>query len=345
MIPAIRDATTSALVRTLFADALAALADRLTPDQAASFETALVETLVADLTDAKDLHLRGLLGQALVVACGRPGGTGAARVAEALTAAIRDPKTRLPTLKPLAAALAEASGRLPPKATASYSNQAVDALDALWVVRTAALDRAFLAEALAELWRRLDPTNAAQRAQRTAADLEGAIRDSKTTPNELCRLAIALAAVSNYLSPTERNTQANVVADTLLTALRRQPNSLEMKLHVGEAPATLFAHLDRSGTLRTADAILAVLDDPNVQANLPVPLAGVHQDRFSLYETMFNKVTARLDECDLQRLLGHHLAAGRLQRTLLDVLADSKNRSFRNTWDYLDSIESSPVSK
>src|SRR5262245_4002895 len=36
----------------------------------------------------------------------------------------------------------------------------------------------------------------------------------------------------------------------------------------------------------------------------------------------------------------HHLAGGRLQRALLDVLAGSKNRSFRNAWDYLDGTES-----
>jgi hypothetical protein len=30
---------------------------------------------------------------------------------------------------------------------------------------------------------------------------------------------------------------------------------------------------------------------------------------------------------------------GRLRRALLDVLAGSKNHSFRNTWDYLDGTE------
>jgi hypothetical protein len=47
-----------------------------------------------------------------------------------------------------------------------------------------------------------------------------------------------------------------------------------------------------------------------------------------------------LDERDLQRLLDHPLAVGRVQRVLLDCLARSKNRSFRNTWDYFDSAES-----
>jgi hypothetical protein len=52
------------------------------------------------------------------------------------------------------------------------------------------------------------------------------------------------------------------------------------------------------------------------------------------------RIVARLDERDRRRLLEHRLAVGRLQRVLLDVLAGSKNRSFRNTWDYLDSTES-----
>src|SRR5262249_40863757 len=115
MAAAARDPKTSVLVRTLFADALAALADRLTPDQAASLENALVNSLLEGLTDAKSLQFRGFLAQALATACGRPGTTDAARAAEALSAAIRDPQTPLTILKPLATALAVVSGRLPPK--------------------------------------------------------------------------------------------------------------------------------------------------------------------------------------------------------------------------------------
>jgi hypothetical protein len=73
------------------------------------------------------------------------------------------------------------------------------------------------------------------------------------------------------------------------------------------------------------------LDDPNVQPEASGPLLVTHVDRFALYEKMFKKVAARLDECDLRQLLAHHLAAGRLQRALLDILAGPKNRSFRNT--------------
>jgi hypothetical protein len=328
------------LVRILFADTLASLAGRLTPAQAASLESALVDSLLDGLADAKSRQFRGFLGQALAAACGHPGAMDAARAAEALAAAIRDPQTPLMTLKPLAAALAVVSGQLPPKEATSHANQAVDVLDALWVARPAPLDRASVAEALAAVWTRLGPTDAAARAKRMAADLEGVLRDSKAAPNQLSRLAIALAAVYNHLGPAERSGRANAVADTLVAALRSPKHHPVAISQLSEALATLCAHLDRPGAVRTADALLAVLDDPNVQPGASGPFLATHLDQFVLYETMFKKVAARLDERDLQRLLDHHLAVGRLQRALLDVLAGSKNRSFRNVWDYLDSTES-----
>jgi hypothetical protein len=94
---------------------------------------------------------------------------------------------------------------------------------------------------------------------------------------------------------------------------------------LSEELTTLCAHLDGPGDVRIVDALLAVLDDPSVQPY-----------HFVLYERMFKRVAPRLDERGLQRLLEHPLAVGRLQRALLDALAGSKNRSFRNTWDYLD---------
>ena len=87
----------------------------------------------------------------------------------------------------------------------------------------------------------------------------------------------------------------------------------------------MCTHQDRSGAVRVANALLAILDDPN-DSNF----------RFSLPVKMFKTIAARLDEHDLQRLLDHPLAVGPLQRALLDGAAGSKNRSFRNTWDYLD---------
>jgi hypothetical protein len=339
LVAAVRDPKTSALVRTLFAEVLAALAGRLTPAQAASLENALVDSLVADLSDAKSRQFRGLLGQALATACGRPGATGGARAAEGLVAAIRDPQTPLTILKPLAAAFAVVSSQLPPKGASSHAKQAVDVLDSLWAAKTAPPDRASVAEALAAVWERLDPTDAAARAKRAAADLEDALRDSKDTPSKIGGLAMALSAVYNHLGPAERSGRASAVADTLVAALRKPKNDTWTISQLSEALATLCAHLDRPGAVKMADAVLAVLDDPNIQPDASGPILAPHLDRFVSHETMFKKVAARLDERDLQRLLEHHLAVGRLQRVLLDFLAGSKKRFFRNAWDYLDSEE------
>jgi serine/threonine protein kinase len=403
MVAAVRDSKTAARAHAIFADALPALADRLTPDRAASLESALVDSLVADLAEVKPQQLRGLMGQALAVACGRPGATNAARAAEALVgtirdpqtplmtfkslaealaavlgqlapkeaaahanqtmdalnslwvartaptdrafladalaavcgrpgatnaargaealvAAIRDPKTPLEALKPLTAASAAVLGQLPPKEAPSYANQAIDALDSRWVARTTLKNLAVLGEALAAVWTRLDPTDAAARAKRVAADLEAELQDSRTAPNRFAGVATALSAVYYQLEPAERSGRAKAVADFLVAGLRKFRTDPMLVAQNWDALATLCGHLDRP-----ADVLIPVMDDPTVQ-----------QVPSSVYETMFQKAAARLGERDLERLLEHPLAAGRLQRILLDALAKSKNRSFRNTWDYLD---------
>jgi hypothetical protein len=325
---AARDPQTPVLVRTLFADALAALAGRLTPDQAAALESALVDSLLVDLADPKSRQFSGFVGQALATACGRPGATDATRAAEALGAAIREPQTPLATLKPLADALAVVNSQLPPKEASSHTNRTVELLDSLWVARTAPSDRASVAEALAAVWTCLGPTAAATRARRTAADLEDALRDAKTAPNEIADLAKALARVYTHLDPTERRGRANAVADVLVATLKRPGNGPLTIPKLSEALALLCAHQDHPGTVRVASALLAILDDPNDS-----------QFRFALPVKTFKTVAARLDERDLQRLLDHPLAVGPLQRALLEVAAGTKNRSFRNTWDYLNATE------
>jgi hypothetical protein len=329
MAAAARDPKTSVLVRTLFADALAVLADRLTPDQAASLESALVDSLLAGLADAKSRQFRGFLGQALATACGRPGATDAARAAEALGATIRDPQTPLATLKPLAAALVVVRGQLPPTEASSHANQAVGLLDSLWVAQTAPLDRASVAEALAAVWTCLGPTAATARARRAATGLEEALRDSKAAPNEIAGLATALAAVYTHLDAAERRERANAVSDILVAALRRPGNAPLTVVKLSESLATLYAQEDRPGAVRVANALFALLDDPNDS-----------QFRFLLPSKAFKTIAARLDERDLQRLLDHPLAVGPLRRVLLEIPAGSKHRSFRNTWEYLDATES-----
>jgi hypothetical protein len=325
MSTAARDPKTPLLVRTLYADAQVALAGRLTAGQAATLERAVVDSLREGLVDAKWPQFRGFLGQALATACGRAGATDVARAAEALDTAIRDPQTPVTLLRPLAAALATVNGRLPSKERSSHAKQSVDALDALWVAKTTSQDRAAVAEALAAVWTCLGPVAAAARARRMAGDLENALRDSKAAPDDVAGFAIALSAVYTHLDPADRRMRADAVADMVVAALRKPKNGPFTIAKLSESLAATCAHQERPGAVRVANALLAILDDPNDS-----------QFRFSLPGKLFKKVAARLDERDFQRLLGHPLAAGPLQRYLLDVRAGSSNRVYRNTWDYLD---------
>jgi hypothetical protein len=329
IVAAVRAPQTSVRARVLLANALVVVVGRLDPAGVASLEDALVDSLTADLADAKSLSARVLLGRALASVCGRPGARRAARAAEALAAAIRDPQTPIDSLKPLAEALAAVSGQLPLTEASSHVNQAVDVLGSLWGARTGPLNRACLAEALAALWKRLDPRDAAAHARRVAAQLETAFRDANDDSRELYRLVDALAAVYGPLDPAERAARGNAVADALVAALQRPGNRGGTNNQLSKALATLSVHLDRPGAARVADALFTALVAPGVQ---PID--------FMFQESMFKEVAARLDERDLDRFLDHPVARGRLQRVILDVLGEAKHRHFRNTWHYLDWTES-----
>jgi len=300
------------------------VAGRLNPAGAASLEDALVDSLIADLADAKHLSARELPGQALARVCGRPGARRAAQAAEALAAAIRDSQTPTGSLKPLAEALAAVSGQLPLTEASSHVNQAVDVLGSLGVARTGPLDRACVAEALAALWTRLDPRDAAAHARRVAAQLEAAFRDAKDY-RERCRLAEALSAVYGPLDSAESAARTNAVADTLVAELRRARNDVGTITQLSKALSTLCVRLDRPGAARVANALYAVQFDFDVQ-----------RATFEIHERTFKKVAARLDERELERLLDHPFAADRMRRVILDVLGEAKRHRFLNTWHYLD---------
>jgi hypothetical protein len=328
IVAAIRDPKTSVQVRTLFADALVALSGQLAPAQAAALENALVDSLLANMGEARSLLVGPLLARALASVGGRLGAKSTARAAEALSAAIRNPQAQLVLLKPLATALAVVSGQLHPREAASHTHQVVDVLGSLWVARTKPLERASLAEAMAALWPRLSPVEAAAHAKRVSAELQAVLRDPKTAPIELARLTEALTQVWKYLDPAERVVRANSAADTLIAVIRRPRNDIQTTGPLLQALTTLCECLDRPGVVRVAHVQIAVFNELNTER---------YRYAFHLIRVIgFERVAARLDERELQQLLAHPLAAGRLQRNILDVLGRLKNRSFRNTWAYLD---------
>jgi hypothetical protein len=287
IVAAVRGPKTSVEVRTVFADALVPLSGKLDPAQAAALESALVDSLLAGLADTKSLYFRALLVRALASVCGRPGAKSSAHAAEVLSAAIRDPQVPLEHLKPLAAALAGASGQLPPGEAASHAHQVVDVLASLWVARTKPLERASLAEAMAAVWPRLSLTEAAAHARRVAPELEEALQSPKTVPIEIARLAEALTEVWKYLDPAEGVVRANSAADTLIAAIRRPRNDIQTIAPLSQALTTLCACLDRPGVVRVVHVQIAVFNDLHIER---------YQYAFLANQNQFKQIAPRLDE-------------------------------------------------
>jgi hypothetical protein len=326
---AIRDPKTPDQVRVLLAHGWAAAADKLGPDQEAPLEKAVVEVLIEILADATLPLARWQLPQALAAVCGRPNTRSAPRAAEALTAAIRDPQTPPGFLRPLAAALAAVSGPLPPAQGSAQTSKAAEALGSLWVARTSRLDRASLARATAELWTRLSRPEVAAHARRMADDLGDALQDAKTEPLELIALAQAFTAVCSPLDPAEAQARLDRAEKTLVVRFRNPKTSAVASAALTEALGALWLGFDRKALARVTDTFCMALSDSDVPRH-----------KFELHVTLFKKVAGRLDERDLERLLDQPLTGSTIQRAVLDVLGESKNRSFRNTWDYLDWIRS-----
>jgi serine/threonine protein kinase len=340
MTAAAADPKTNLHTRAVLADAFAVLAGRLTPEQATSLEGALVDSLLVDMGDPKARYNVGWVGLAMGAASGRPGATSAARVADALTAAIGDPQTMVETLKQLTAALVVVCPQLPGKEASARMHRSIDVLESLWNAKKKPAERAWIAAALAPALTHLDRADAAPRALRMVVYLDGALGDPKLPSHEISAVSVALSALHEHLDPAERRRYANSGADTLLAALRNA-KSLQISSGVlSRALERMFVHLDQPDVVRITDALFALMQDFRVQPVASDPILATHFDQFVMYEKLLKKVAFRLEERDLQRLLAHPLAVGNLQRILLDALPGSQKRSFRNTWHYLDWTQS-----
>src|SRR5262249_25962114 len=148
---------------------------------------------------------------------------------------------------------------------------------------------------------------------------------------EQSRLAQALVVVYGHLDPAERAAHSTTLlashANTILAVLRNPKNNLALatRSQFAESLVALCMLLDPPEAVRVFDALIPTLSDLDMRGYWPDSLNG-----------RIKKVLSRLEEADLQRLLEHPLAGGRLQRIILDALGEPKHCSFRNTWDYLD---------
>ena len=192
-----------------------------------------------------------------------------------------------------------------------------------------------LAEALTAAWKGAGTTEVRDHARRVVAHLEDLTRDPQLVSFEPRRLPLALAAAYEHLDPAEKAARANAHlaahANTLLAALRNSKASDPYDKATGQVAGALMAlcvHLDRPDAARVFDALLTVLNDPNRER---YPLAS--------HEYAIKKIIVRLDEGDVQRILGHLRAVG-LQGVILEARSEAKHRSFRDMWDYLDQTPS-----
>jgi hypothetical protein len=325
---AVQDPKTPMLARSLLASAFAVVGDRLDPEKAAALASAMMDPLITDLADAKSRNFRGHMVMAFESVGGRPGAKSAARTAKALTVAICDQQTPIAALKSLAAALDSLCDRLGPVEAYSHASESVDALDSLWIARTRMFDRATLAEAMATLWKRLSPHVTTGRVRRVAASLKDALGDAKLDSSELLRAAEALTAVCGHLEPAERVGHVNSAVDILVARFQPRPD-VPIDGPLWKGLATLSAHLDRQRVAHLADALFTALCDS--EAELP---------RTEFNVGVFKRFAAQMDERDIERFLEHPLAVSFVQRNLLDILGASRGRHFRNTWDYLDWVQS-----
>jgi hypothetical protein len=325
---AVRDPKTPVLARALLADAFAVVSARLDSAKAAPLESDVIDALIESLTDtdATGIYARTHLGEALASVCGHPDARTATRVADALTAAIRDPQTQLRAVKPLAAALAVVCSQLPPAESSSYAKQAVDALHSLWIARTAPVDRVQLAQAMAAIWTHIPSGEVAAHAKPMAADIQVAFRDPKASSSDLGLLAESLLAACDQLEPTERSALVNDAVDVVVTRLPKPNSRVKPREVFSGAIGILWLRLSREDVARVGDtALLAALG-----------VSDPERYQYEFQVNMFKKIAAQMDVRDLERILEHPLTTSAVRRAVLDVLGKSKNRHFRSTWDYLD---------
>jgi hypothetical protein len=341
VVLAVRDRKASSRARAIFASVLAAVGDQVGPARAGSLERALVDSLLTDLADVKSLST-GRIEEptlaALAEVGGRAGPKCAARVADALTEKIRNPQTPIELLPPLVTALSAVCGRLPPREASSRGNRVIAVLTSLQRTRTKPLERFLLAKALAAAWPGVGPTEASAHARRMVADLEGVLRGPKLTPVDQSKLAQALVVVYGHLGPAERAAHSKALlashANTILAALRNPRNNpfLGARIQFAESLVALCMILGPPETIRVFDALLPTLSDLHIHGYR----IDLHPYPHDSLEGRLKKVSSRLDEAGLRRLLEHPLAVGRVQRIILDVLGERQHCTFRNTWDYLD---------
>jgi hypothetical protein len=187
-----------------------------------------------------------------------------------------------------------------------------------------------LAGGLSAVSRRLDAGQAAAHAGK-AADLLVAAMGRTSNLDALSGLSRGLTEVSGLLEATQAAAHANRTAAALVAAWGQQRDNPLALIALSEGLGAVGGRLEPAGGVKAAEVLVAGLGTASGPLDLNKPCEAL------------NAVCGRLSTRDLVACLQHPLAAGRAQRTLLDVLGQRSRRDFRTTWHFLDWAASNGV--
>jgi hypothetical protein len=245
-------------------EALAAVCERLPPDQAAGHAGQAAAVLLTRLEDrVGQLLAYEQLGQAVVAVSPRLGAAAATRAARRLAAVIRQPGLHPITWPSISRALAAVCRRLPPADSASYLNETVDFVLASHGATTNKSLWGLHASALGALGERLDAARVARVAQASV----GILRDGEAHPS----VASGLAEVAEYLD-AKGSLQ---MAEPLVLVLRNSKENSTVPVMHKPLLASVCRRLDAAGTARVCEAIVAAVRDPRTSIHVHTLFAHV----------------------------------------------------------------------
>jgi hypothetical protein len=247
------------------AEALAAVSDRLPPDQAADLAAQAAVVLLTRLQDpGVQLIAYEELSQAVVAVSPRLDAAAATRVARGLAAVIRQPGVHPSTWPSRCRALVTVCRRLPPADAATYVNETADVIFAAHrTLQKERMHATLHAPALAELAGRLD----ASRVARLADTIVGMLSDGDAH----YYVAFSLAEVAEHLGAKGSLKTAEQLVVVLRNSKENSPNPVLLKPLL----VSVCRRLDAAGTARVSDAILAAVQDPRTSIHVHTLFAHV----------------------------------------------------------------------
>jgi hypothetical protein len=245
------------------AEALAAVSDRLPPDQAADHADQATAVLVTRLRDRTNMLHYDELGKAVIAVSPRLDAAAATRAASDLAPLIRQPGLHPSAWPSISRVLAAVYRRLPPSDSASYLNQTVDFIVAARGATTNKTHWGLYAKALAALGRRLDAAGVAREAEAILGMLGNAEAEWYLTE--------ALAEVAEHQDAEE----SLRTAEQLVLVLRNSKEKSALPELLKPLLGSVCRHLDAAGTARVSEAMIAAVRDPRTSIHVHALFAHV----------------------------------------------------------------------